>query len=180
MKSRCFFCVFRDYRCGNRTRNPSKSHSEGKSLAFCSFKMYFCTGKRENDEIMAYYKLIRMPANGKAVRGRLYEVRETRFEEELVPICDTMENADYLIPALIYGIGVTQSPKFKRLLPIVRQVPGRTGIRFHRGTRPEHSKGCILVPPSMEQELTSRWLAEQTAHEEIRLEICNHTNLNLR
>lgn len=142
--------------------------------------MYFCTGKRENDEIMAYYKLIRMPANGKAVRGRLYEVIETRFEEELVPICDTMENADYLIPALIYGIGVTQSPKFKRLLPIVRQVPGRTGIRFHRGTRPEHSKGCILVPPSMEQELTSRWLAEQTAHEEIRLEICNHTNLNLR
>ena len=142
--------------------------------------MYFCTGKRENDEIMAYYKLIRMPANGKAVRGRLYEVREMRFEEELVPICDTMENADYLIPALIYGIGVTQSPKFKRLLPIVRQVPGRTGIRFHRGTRPEHSKGCILVPPSMEQELTSRWLAEQTAHEEIRLEICNHTNLNLR
>ena len=120
---------------------------------------------------MAYYKLIRMPANGKAVRGRLYEVRETRFEEELVPICDTMENADYLIPALIYGIGVTQSPKFKRLLPIVRQVPGRTGIRFHRGTRPEHSKGCILISGSDEQKLTARWLAEQSAHEETRLEI---------
>ena len=129
---------------------------------------------------MAYYKLIRMPANGKAVRGRLYEVRETRFEEELVPICDTMENADYLIPALIYGIGVTQSPKFKRLLPIVRQVPGRTGIRFHRGSRPEHSKGCILVSGSDEQTLAARWLAEQTAHEEIRLEICNHTNLTVR
>ena len=129
---------------------------------------------------MAYYKLIRFPANGKAVRGRLYEATQTRFEETLIPICDTIENADYLIPALIYGIGVTQSPKFKRLLPVVRQVPGRTGIRFHRGTRPEHSKGCILVPPSMEQELTSRWLAEQTAHEEIRLEICYHTNLNLR
>ena len=122
---------------------------------------------------MAYYKLIRMPANGKAVRGRLYQATESRFEETLIPICDTIENTDYLIPALIYGIGVTQSPKFKRLLPIVRQVPGRTGIRFHRGTRSEHSKGCILVPPSMEQELTSRWLAEQTSHEEIRLEICD-------
>ena len=122
---------------------------------------------------MAYYKLIRMPTNGKAVRGCLYQATESRFEETLIPICDTLENADYLIPALIYGIGVTQSPKFKRLLPIVRQVPGRTGIRFHRGTRPEHSKGCILVPPSMEQELTSRWLAEQTSHEEIRLEICD-------
>lgn len=129
---------------------------------------------------MAYYKLIRLPEDGKAVRGRLYVISESRFEEVLTPICDTLENADHLIPALIYGIGVTMSPRFKRLLPIVRQVPGRTGIRFHRGSRPEHSKGCILISGSDEQKLTARWLAEQTAHEEIRLEICNHTNLNLR
>ena len=129
---------------------------------------------------MAYYKLIRLPEDGKAVRGRLYMVSESRFEEVLTPVCDTIENADHLIPALIYGIGVTMSPRFKRLLPIVRQVPGRTGIRFHRGSRPEHSKGCILISGSDEQKLTARWLAEQTAHEEIRLEICNHTNLNLR
>lgn len=125
---------------------------------------------------MAYYKLTRFPANGKAVRGRLYEATQTRFEETLIPICDTIENADYLIPALIYGIGVTQSPKFKRLLPVVRQVPNRTGIRFHRGSRPEHSKGCILIAPAMEQELTARWLAEQSSHEEIRLEIVDDYN----
>ena len=129
---------------------------------------------------MAYYKLMRLPEDGKAVRGRLYMVSESRFEEVLTPVCDTLENADHLIPALIYGIGVTMSPRFKRLLPIVRQVPGRTGIRFHRGSRPEHSKGCILISGSDEQKLTARWLAEQTAHEEIRLEICYHTNLNLR
>ena len=122
---------------------------------------------------MAYYKLIRMPANGRAVRGRLYEVKEQRFQETLIPLCDTLENADYIIPALIYGIGVTQSQRFKRLLPVVRQVPGRSGIRFHRGTRPEHSKGCILISGSDEQSLTARWLAEQSAHEEIRLEICD-------
>ena len=122
---------------------------------------------------MAYYKLIRMPANGRAVRGRLYEVREQRFQETLIPVCDTLENADYLIPALIYGIGMTMSPKFRRLLPVVRQVPGRSGIRFHRGTRPEHSKGCILISGSDEQNLTARWLAEQSAHEEILLEICD-------
>ena len=122
---------------------------------------------------MSYYKLIRMPANGRAVRGRLYEVREQRFQETLIPLCDTMENADVLIPALTYEVGVTMSPKFKRLLPVVRQVPGRTGIRFHRGTRPEHSKGCILISGSDEQKLTARWLAEQSAHEEIRLEICD-------
>lgn len=129
---------------------------------------------------MAYYKLIRMPKDGKAVRGRLYEVKEQRFQETLIPICDTMENSEHLIPALIYGIGVTMSPKFRRLLPIVRQVPGREGIRFHRGTRPEHSKGCILISGYDEQQLTARWLAEQSAHEEIRLEICDHTNLTLK
>lgn len=126
-----------------------------------------------------YYKLIRMPAEGKAVRGRLFLTshyfnnRTGESTEVLHPICDTLENADYLIPALIYKVSVTRSTKFQRLLPILEQVPGRTGIRFHRGTRPEHSKGCILIAPSMEQELTSRWLAEQTAHEETRLEICN-------
>ena len=120
---------------------------------------------------MAYYKLIRNPVDGKAVRGRLYQVTETRFEETLIPVCDTLENADYLVPALIYAVGVTQSQKFKRLLPLLRQVPGREGIRIHRGTHPKHSKGCILVAPNMELTLTERFLKEQNGHEEIRLEI---------
>lgn len=120
---------------------------------------------------MSYYKLIRNPADGKAVRGRLFLVTESRFQEVLTPICDTLENADYLIPALIYEVGVTMSPKFKRLLPVLRQVPGRSGIRIHRGTKPEHSKGCILVSPADEPSITARFLAEQTDHEECRLEI---------
>lgn len=119
----------------------------------------------------------------KAVHGKLYRVshyinkRTGLLVERLHYICDTLENADYLVPALIYKVQVTQSPKFKRLLPILCQVPGRTGIRFHRGTKPEHSKGCILVAtPEIEQSLTARWLAEQTASEETRLEICNNIN----
>ena len=127
---------------------------------------------------MAYYKLIRKPADGKSVRGRLFLVTESRFEEVLTPICDTLENQDYLIPALIYHVAVTKSPKFNRLLPVIEQVPSRSGIRIHRGTKPEHSRGCVLVSPAMEQELTARLLAEQQSHEETRLEICNHTNLN--
>ena len=134
-----------------------------------------------------YYKLIRenssSPAsndNSKAVHGKLYRTshyinkRTGLLVERLHFICDTLENADYLVPALIYKVQVTQSPKFKRLLPLLSQVPGRSGIRFHRGSQPEHSKGCILISASMEQSLTARWLAEQTAHEETRLEICNN------
>ena len=125
-----------------------------------------------------YYKLIRMPADGKAVLGKLYwtshyfNKRTGLMTERKHYICDTLENADYLVPALIYRIAVTQSPKFKRLLPILCQVPGRSGIRIHRGTKPEHSLGCILVSPYMEQNLTARFLAEQTAHEETRIDIC--------
>ena len=127
-----------------------------------------------------YYKIIRDIPEGKEVRGKLYRTshyvnkRTGLLVERLHYICDTLENADYLVPALIYRVAVTQSPRFKRPLPILLQVPGRSGIRFHRGTRPEHSKGCILVSAYAESSLTARFLAEQTASEETRLEICNN------
>ena len=135
---------------------------------------------------MAYYKLIRQPADGKAVRGTLYQTEHRysgsagEYKEYLHPICETLENVDYIIPALTYKVSATQSPKFKRLLPILEQVPNRSGIRIHRGTKPEHSKGCILVSPACEQELTALFLSEQKSREETRLEICNYTNLNLK
>ena len=127
-----------------------------------------------------YYKLIRESQDGKAVRGHIYSV-EHRFsrsvsiyKEYLTPLAPTLENTDYLVPALIYKIAVTMSPKFGRLLPVLQQVPNRSGIRFHRGCRPEHSEGCILVSRADEQTLTARFLAEQTAKEETRLEIVNN------
>ena len=126
---------------------------------------------------MAYYKLIRenssSPASSvssKEVRGYLYEVKSSGLRETLVPICPTLENADKMIPALIYRVAVTNSPKFKRPLPVLQQVPGRTGIRFHRGTKPQHSSGCILVSAADEQLLTAKWLKEQHDHEETRIE----------
>ena len=115
--------------------------------------------------------------NSKAVPGTLCSVEHRysggagEYKEYLTPICSTIENADYLIPALVYKVQVTQSPRFKRLLPILSQVPGRSGIRVHRGSRPEHSKGCILVSPDNEKLLTELWLKEQNDHETTYLEI---------
>ena len=129
-----------------------------------------------------YYKLIRDTPQGNAVHGKLYRVshytnkRTGELVERLHLICDTLENIDYLVPALCYKVAVTKSPRFGRLLPVLQQVPNRSGIRFHRGSRPEHSKGCILISPANEQSLTARWLAEQSAREETRLEICNPIN----
>ena len=117
---------------------------------------------------MSYYKLYRQPAEGKAVRGLL-----VRIDEKVeVPICSTLENVDYLIPALIYRLSVTISPKYGRLMPIICNVPNRSGIRIHRGFQPEHSKGCILVRDlDTERKITNELLKEQNNHEEIRLEI---------
>ena len=82
-------------------------------------------------------RLIRNQSQGSAITGRL--VINGRW------FCNTLERVGYQIPALCYHLAVTQSPKFRRLLPIVQNVPQRSGIRFHRGTKPEHSTGCILV-----------------------------------
>ena len=124
-----------------------------------------------------FYKLIRYNQVGNAVYGKLFRtshyfnLRTGQTTERLHFICDTLENADHLILPLIYPVSVTMSPKFKRLLPSINQVPGRTGIRIHRGTRPEHSRGCILVSAENEQLLTATWLKEQQEHEETRIEI---------
>ena len=84
-----------------------------------------------------YIRLIRNEAQGNAITGRL--VIDGRW------FCYTLERVGYQIPAICYPVRVTHSPKFKRLLPIVQNVPQRSGIRIHRGSKPEHSSGCVLV-----------------------------------
>ena len=70
--------------------------------------------------------------------------------------CDTLElpatvnretNVPNLccIPAGTYELKVTWSPAFKRWLPLLMAVPGRSGIRIHAGNTPHDTKGCILV-----------------------------------
>ncbi len=110
-----------------------------------------------------YIHLYRNAPQASAITGRL--VINGRF------FCNTMERVGYQIPAICYPIRVTQSPRFKRLLPIVQNVPQRSGIRFHRGTKPQHSTGCILIPADKEKALTDLILNTQNAHEEIILEV---------
>ena len=110
-----------------------------------------------------YICLQRNKPQGSAITGRL--VIDGRW------FCDTLERVGYQILPLCYPVKVTRSPKFKRLLPLVANVPQRSGIRFHRGTRPEHSTGCILLSKDKEIELTQLILQAQNSHEEIILEV---------
>ena len=84
--------------------------------------------------------LTRVKTLDKAVHGTL----EIPIADETFKV-DSLENADFLIPEGTYPLNRTWSPKFKKLLPLIEEVPEREGIRIHRGTKPEHSQGCVLT-----------------------------------
>ena len=50
-----------------------------------------------------------------------------------------------LIPEGAYQLILSMSPKFKKLLPEVINVPFNTGIRIHAGNHPSETSGCLLV-----------------------------------
>lgn len=77
--------------------------------------------------------------------GRLY-INDNFF-------CNTLEDAvreekiagKTAIPEGIYNVVVNHSPKFKRDLPLLLDVPNFEGIRIHRGNTVKDTSGCILV-----------------------------------
>jgi hypothetical protein len=92
--------------------------------------------------------LTRTSKTDNAVRGSIvlpFTQYPCSDREEKDITIKTLENADFIIPAGTYPLKRTYSYKFKKLLPILEDVPDREGIRIHRGTKPEHSEGCILT-----------------------------------
>ena len=71
--------------------------------------------------------------------------------------CHTLEDEDKLrqglskvygvtaIPSGTYEVEITYSPKYRRQMPLLKNVKGFSGIRIHSGNVAEDSEGCILV-----------------------------------
>lgn len=112
--------------------------------------------------------LTRKSKKGKAVNGTItFPIGERSFSYP------TIENADFIIPAGTYPLNRTWSPKFKKLLPIIEEVPEREGIRIHMGTKPEHSTGCVLVNPMTAANLNImfNYIEKNTEDENVQIEI---------
>jgi hypothetical protein len=86
------------------------------------------------------------------------------------------------IPYGRYPVVVTLSPKFKRMLPFICNVPDFVGIRIHALNWPEETDGCIGVGENKtkgglinsrkaEEKLTSILLDFQEEGEEIYINI---------
>lgn len=106
---------------------------------------------------MASIHLTRNNKNGKAVHGTM-RVGERDIE--------TLENADYIIPDGTYTVSVTYSPRFKKMMPLIGNVPERSGIRIHGGTKPEHSTGCVLVSNPKDREKITEFINQNKARNE--------------
>ena len=116
---------------------------------------------------MLTLKLIRKSSAGKAVFGTMVlPLEQGEF------VADTIENADFLIPAGKYPLRLTWSPRFKKLMPLIDEVPEREGIRIHMGTKPEHSQGCVLVSYLALENLKVLFNQRKKWYEEDELQIC--------
>jgi hypothetical protein len=70
-------------------------------------------------------------------------------------LCDTLEDrvrpegekvyGKTAIPEGKYEIELTHSPRFKKILPEILNVPNFSGIRIHTGNSSKDTEGCIIV-----------------------------------
>lgn len=85
--------------------------------------------------------------------GRLY--RNDKF------FCYTLEDAtrtnkikgETAIPEGTYPLKLTYSPKYKKDMPLIDDVPNFQGIRIHIGNSHRDTEGCILVGEKVVEEL---------------------------
>ena len=68
--------------------------------------------------------------------------------------CDTLEDTvrtgekiagKTAIPAGTYKVKMTWSPRFKRYLPEILNVPNFSGVRIHAGNSALDTEGCVLL-----------------------------------
>ncbi len=89
--------------------------------------------------------LIREASQGNSTLGKLYidGVFECYTLEDIVR--KTKIAGETAINAGKYKIIINMSNRFKKMLPLLLDVPGFEGVRIHPGNTAQDTEGCILV-----------------------------------
>jgi len=89
--------------------------------------------------------LKRLHKTDKSTIGELYV--DGKFE------CYTLEDVERkekvfgktAIPKGNYEVVMTMSNRFKKMMPLLLNVPGYDGVRIHSGNKSEDTEGCLLL-----------------------------------
>ena len=84
-------------------------------------------------------------------KGPEYTIGKLYINNEY--FCDTLEDAvrkkkvyaETAIPFGKYEVTISYSPRFKKNLPLLLNVPDFEGVRIHSGNTKDDTEGCILV-----------------------------------
>lgn len=93
----------------------------------------------------ADYTIGKLYVNGKQLCNTLEDTDRRLFQgQPIADIAAKKVKGQTAIPTGTYRLQVSESPRFKRELIEVLDVPGFSGIRIHRGNTTADTEGCIL------------------------------------
>ena len=97
-------------------------------------------------------KTIELQLN-RIAKNHLYTIGKLYIQNQY--FADTLEDTVRLLGDKIKGrtaipegrhkIIFTMSNRFKKLMPLLLNVPNFEGVRIHSGNKPEDTEGCILI-----------------------------------
>lgn len=98
-------------------------------------------------------RVIREPSKGGATLGSLYindvwiawTLEDELREQPMQPVSAWKVKGQTAIPAGRYRITLRHSPRFGRMLPWFRDVPGFEWVLLHGGNKSADTDGCLLV-----------------------------------
>lgn len=111
--------------------------------------------------------LVRWPSTAKSTSGLLYV--DGKF------FCYTLEDTERevkimhetCIPKGVYMVILSMSNRFKKILPLLLDVPNFEGIRIHAGNTDKDTSGCILVGLTRTTDFIGKSMEAKTALMEI-------------